>query len=199
MRSRIVASSLAAVFMTALFASCSKPKPVIAPEPPPPDEMATPAPAEETAPAAGTIDVQSEPAITSAEFPEAGVASGELPADVEAINRAGYLTDAFFETDKADLRDDTREILARNAAWLREHPTVKVLIEGHCDERHTAEYNLALGWRRSNSAKDYIVSLGVAADRIAAISYGEEKPFAAGHDESSWSQNRRAHFVVTAR
>ena len=199
MRSRIFASSLAAVFVTALLASCSKPKPVIAPEPPEATATATPVPTQEAEPAAGTLDVQSEPAITSAEIPEAGVASGELPADVEAINRAGYLTDAFFETDKADLRDDTREVLARNAAWLRDHLTVKVLIEGHCDERNTAEYNLALGWRRANAAKDYIVSLGVAADRITAISYGEEKPFAAGHDESAWSQNRRAHFVVTER
>jgi peptidoglycan-associated lipoprotein len=132
-------------------------------------------------------------------MPEAGVLAGELPADVEAINRAGYLTDVFFETDKADLRDDTREVLARNAAWLREHLTVKVLIEGHCDERNTAEYNLALGWRRANAAKDYTVSLGVAGDRIAVISYGEEKPFATGTTEAAWSQNRRGHFVVTAR
>jgi len=143
--------------------------------------------------------VQSEPAITPAGVPESGVEAGELPADVAAINQAGYLKDAFFETDKADLRDDTREVLAANAAWLKSHPSVKVTIEGHCDERNTAEYNLALGWRRANAAKDYMVSLGVIADNVATISYGEEKPFTAGHDEVAWSQNRRAHFVVTAR
>jgi peptidoglycan-associated lipoprotein len=132
-------------------------------------------------------------------MPESGVAAGELPADVEAINRAGYVKDAFFETDKADLRDDTRDVLAANAEWLKAHPSVKLLIEGHCDERNTAEYNLALGWRRANAAKDYMVSLGVAGDNVTAISYGEEKPFAIGHDEGAWSQNRRAHFVVTAR
>ena len=200
MRSRFLASTLVAVFVTAALASCSRPKPVIAPEPP--EATATPAPASQpdagTA-ATGTLDVLSEPAIAAAETPEAGVLAGELPADVEAINRAGYLTDAFFETDKADLRDDTREVLARNAAWLREHATVQVLVEGHCDERNTAEYNLALGWRRANAAKDYMVSLGVAGERIAVISYGEEKPFAPGAGESAWSQNRRAHFAVTAR
>jgi len=199
MRSRGFASSFFAVAMTAVLVSCSRPKPVIAPEPPEAIEAPAPAPTTETTPAPGTLDVQSEPSIASAGLPEAGVSSAELPADVAAINRAGYLTDAFFETDRADLRDDTREVLARNAAWLREHPSVKVLIEGHCDERNTAEYNLALGWRRANAGKDYIVSLGVAADRIAVISYGEEKPFSDGHDEASWSQNRRAHFVVTAR
>jgi peptidoglycan-associated lipoprotein len=198
MRSRLVACSFVTVFLTAMLASCSRPKPVIAPEPQ--DTAAeAPTPATGTEPAAGTLDVLSEPPIAPAQVPESGIASGELPADVEAINRAGYLTDAYFETDKADLRDDTRETLAADAAWLREHPTIKVLIEGHCDERNTAEYNLALGWRRANSAKDYIVSLGVAADRIATISYGEEKPFAAGHDEAAWTQNRRAHFVVTGR
>lgn len=200
MRSRHVVSLFASVLAAALLVSCSRPKPVIAPEPTDSAETApvAAAPEGETG-GVGTIDVQSEPAITPAAVPESGVVTGELPADVEAINRAGYLTDAFFETDKAELRDDTREVLARNAAWLREHPTVKVLIEGHCDERNTAEYNLALGWRRANAAKDYIVSLGVAGERIAVISYGEERPFAAGSNETAWSQNRRAHFVVTAR
>ena len=73
------------------------------------------------------------------------------------LNRAGYLKDAFFDTDKADLRDETRELLAANAAWLKRHPTVKVQIEGHCDERNTEEYNLALGWRRAFAVKDYLV------------------------------------------
>jgi len=197
MTRRYLAPSLAAVLLAVLFVSCSKPKPVIAPEPP--EAAEAPAVIEEAAPAPSTIDVSSEPPIAPAQVPESGITSGELPADIEAINRAGYLTDIFFETDKADLRDETREALARNAAWLRSQPTVKILIEGHCDERNTSEYNLALGWRRANAAKDYIVSLGVPGDQIAVISYGEERPFAQGHDETAWSQNRRAHFVVTAR
>ena len=201
MRSRHGAILFIPVLVTVLLVSCSRPKPVIAPEPP--DAGTAPAAQVEPSPAppaeTGTLDVLSEPPIATAGLPESGVVSGDLPADVEAINRAGYLTDVFFETDKADLRDETREALAKNAAWLREHPSVSVLIEGHCDERNTAEYNLALGWRRANAGKDYIVSLGVAADRIATISYGEEKPFASGSGESTWAQNRRAHFVVTSR
>jgi peptidoglycan-associated lipoprotein len=191
---------LAPVLVTALLASCSRPKPVIAPEPPQEEAAATaPTAPADAATAEGTVNVLSEPPIAAAGMPESGVTSDELPADVEAINNAGYLTDAYFDTDKADLRDETRDTLARNAAWLRQHATVKVLIEGHCDERNTAEYNLALGWRRANAAKDYIVSLGVEADRIATISYGEEKPFASGGNEAAWAQNRRAHFVVTGR
>jgi peptidoglycan-associated lipoprotein len=198
MRKRLLVPGFAAAVLAVVAASCSHSKPVIAPEPQAPEVTTAPTPVPE-AQSGGVTQVQSEPAITPAEVPESGVAAGELPADVAAINQAGYLKDAFFETDKADLRDDTREVLAADAAWLKNHPSVKVTIEGHCDERNTSEYNLALGWRRANAAKDYMVSLGVIADNVATISYGEEKPFAAGHDETAWSQNRRVHFVVTAR
>jgi peptidoglycan-associated lipoprotein len=200
MRKLILVHGVAAAAFAVAMASCSHPKPVIAPEPAatqvtPAPEPSTPS---ETAPS-GTMQVQSEPKIAPAGVPESGVAASELPADVEAINRAGYLADAFFDTDKAELRSDTRDVLATDAIWLKAHPTIKILVEGHCDERNTEEYNLALGWRRANAVKDYLVSLGVSPDNIATISYGEEKPFATGHDESAWSQNRRAHFVVTAR
>jgi peptidoglycan-associated lipoprotein len=198
MRKLLLVQGFATAVLAVAVASCSHPKPVIAPEPAPPAAATAPTPAPE-AQQGGTMQVSSEPAITPAGAPENGVAAGELPADVEAINRAGYLKDAFFDTDKADLRDDTRTVLAADATWLKSHPSVKILIEGHCDERNTAEYNLALGWRRANAAKDYMVSLGAAGDNIATISYGEERPFAPGHDETAWAQNRRAHFVVTAR
>jgi peptidoglycan-associated lipoprotein len=191
--------ALAGVAMAAvllLAAACSKPKPVIAPEPvaPPPQAAAG---ATEVSGAAS--EVTSEPALVPAATPESGVVGGELPADLAELNRAGYLSDAFFDTNKAELRDDTREALAANATWLRAHPTVKVTIEGHCDERNTTEYNLALGWRRASAVKDYIMSFGVEAARLSTISYGEERPFATCHDESCWSQNRRARFVITAR
>ena len=199
MRKLLLVHGFVAAFLAVAMMSCSHSKPVIAPEPQAPETSTAPTPAPESQPGGGTTQVESEPAITPAGVPESGVSAGELPADVEAINRAGYLQDAFFETDKSDLRDDTRDVLAANAAWLKAHPSVKVLIEGHCDERNTTEYNLALGWRRANAAKDYMVSLGVAADSVSTISYGEEKPFSAGHDETAWSQNRRAHFVVTGR
>lgn len=179
------------------LAGCSRPKAVVAPAMPSPVEPSR-APTGSAAAPRGTLTVQAEPSIAPAQSPESQVASSELPADLEQINRAGYLKDAFFDTDKAELRPDAREALAEDAAWLRAHLTVKIMIEGHCDERNTAEYNLALGWRRANAVKDYLVFLGAAANNVETISYGEERPFALGHEESAWSQNRRAHFVVTA-
>lgn len=181
------------VVLLVVLGACSRPKPMIAPEVAPPKEprpVATPLPEREVSP---------EPQVHPASQPEAEITTTELPADVEAINRAGFLKEVFFDTDKAELREDARALLAANASWLQQHPTVTILIEGHCDERNTNEYNLALGWRRANAAKNYLVSLGVPANRITTISYGEEKPFAFCHNESCWWQNRRAHFVVVSR
>ncbi|MFZ5788767.1 MAG: peptidoglycan-associated lipoprotein Pal [Acidobacteriota bacterium] len=176
---------------------CSRPKPVVAPEVPV-------APQEETAPepipaTGGTAQVEPEPTIAPAQVPEAGIEGGELPTDLAELNKAGFLKDAFFDTNKADLRDDARDALAANAAWLKTHPTVRISIEGHCDERNTGEFNLALGWRRANSTKAYLVSLGIGAERISTISYGEEKPFSTCHEERCWSENRRAHVVIVGR
>ena len=112
---------------------------------------------------------------------------------------SSYLKPAFFDYDKADIRADTRDVLAANATWLKKYAGLQFTIEGHCDERGTAQYNLALGDRRANAAKDYLASLGVDASRIKTVSYGKERPFATGHDEDSWQKNRRAHFVVTAK
>lgn len=125
--------------------------------------------------------------------------SEQLPADIKELNRRGYLKDVFFATDSYDLTPEARDILAADAAWLGKHPTIKILIGGHCDERNTREYNLALGQRRADAVRDYLVFLGVSASRIQTISYGEERPFALGHNEAAWRLNRRAHFVITAR
>lgn len=103
----------------------------------------------------------------------------------------------FFDTDRSDLNSSARATLDRQAAWLKLHPSNTVTLEGHADERGTREYNLALGARRANAAKSYLVSLGVDASRIATISYGKERPVALCSDESCWSQNRRAVTVVT--
>jgi peptidoglycan-associated lipoprotein len=184
----------AAALVLGFAAACSHPQPVVAPE------TAGQAPVPAAAHAGGeTTEVKSEPSVTPAGTPEAGVSAGELPTDLAQLNQAGYLKDGFFDTDKSELRPDARDALAADATWLKAHPSIKIMIEGHCDERNTAEYNLALGWRRANAAKDYLVSLGVGADRIATISYGEERPFATCHEESCWWQNRRAHLVITAR
>ena len=179
-----------------LAPACAHHQAVIAPEPQP---AAAPAVTTQPSPGQTSTTVAPEPTITPAENPEGEIKSGALPADLEQLNKAGYLKDAFFDTSKSELRPDARDALAGDAAWLKQHPTVKITIEGHCDERNTEEYNLALGWRRANAAKDYLVSLGVPASQIATISYGEERPFATCHDESCWWQNRRDHLVITAR
>jgi peptidoglycan-associated lipoprotein len=104
--------------------------------------------------------------------------------------------DAFFDYDKADIRADARDALSQTAQFLRSYPQVKVGIEGHCDERGSTEYNLALGDRRAASAKQFLVSLGIAANRMETVSYGKERPFCSDHTEDCWKQNRRAHFIM---
>jgi peptidoglycan-associated lipoprotein len=104
--------------------------------------------------------------------------------------------DAYFDLDKADIRTDARAALGKTADFLRNYPQVKVVIEGHCDERGSTEYNLALGDRRAAAVKQYLVSLGIGADRMSTISYGKEKPFCMESTEACWQQNRRGHFVM---
>jgi len=106
------------------------------------------------------------------------------------------LRPALFDYDAATLRPDARDTLLTNAQWLKANPDVGVTIEGHADERGTSEYNLALGWRRARAAADFLVAAGIAPGRIRTISYGKERPFVLGHDESAWRWNRRAHFVA---
>jgi peptidoglycan-associated lipoprotein len=103
--------------------------------------------------------------------------------------------DAYFEYDKADIRPDARDALSKTADFLKSNPSIKVTIEGHCDERGSTEYNLGLGDRRASAVKQYIISLGVAADRISTVSFGKEKPFCSESNEACWQQNRRGHFV----
>lgn len=106
------------------------------------------------------------------------------------------LQPAFFDLDSDALREDARAALDKDARSLRENATVAVTIEGHCDERGTAEYNQALGERRAQAAKDYLVAAGIAESRLKIVSYGKERPFSEGHDEASWQQNRRAHLTT---
>ena len=102
----------------------------------------------------------------------------------------------YFDFDKSDIRSDMRAVLDKKGRFLMSNPTYLIQIEGHCDERGTVEYNIALGHRRSQATKDYLISLGVDASRIDTVSYGEERPSDSGHDESAWSKNRRAKFNV---
>jgi peptidoglycan-associated lipoprotein len=109
------------------------------------------------------------------------------------------LKDVYFDFDKYDIRAGDARILDTNAGWLKSNPDQLVLIEGHCDERGTNEYNLALGERRAKATMNYLVSQGVQATRITIISYGEERPVCTEHNEACWSRNRHAHFLVKPR
>jgi peptidoglycan-associated lipoprotein len=109
----------------------------------------------------------------------------------------GPLADIRFAFDEATLSDEARATLERHALWLQTHRDVRVMVEGHCDERGTVEYNLALGDQRARAAYDYLVGLGVAPERLTTVSYGKERPLDLGHDEASWARNRRAAFVVS--
>jgi peptidoglycan-associated lipoprotein len=109
----------------------------------------------------------------------------------------GPLHDIHFDYDDYTIRQQDSEILRVNAKWLQDHPKSHVQVEGHCDERGSAEYNMALGAKRAQAAKDYLNTLGVAADRVTTISYGKELPLCTEHDEECWSRNRRGHFVVS--
>jgi len=113
--------------------------------------------------------------------------------------KAGGLQTVFFGFDSSNLEADTKSSLKSNADFLKSNPSVDVQVEGHCDERGGRQYNLALGERRAKAVRDYLIALGVQSKRISTISYGSERPKAEGHDESAWSQNRRANFVITAK
>ncbi len=116
-----------------------------------------------------------------------------------AVPAASPLKDVFFDFDKFAIRDDQKAALDTNVAWLKTNSRAKLTIEGHCDERGTPEYNLGLGERRAKAVKEYLVTAGVAADRIVTVSYGEERPFVLGHDEAAWKWNRRGHFVISGQ
>jgi peptidoglycan-associated lipoprotein len=132
------------------------------------------------------------------EFEKSLVAKRE-PGIEGVVLETKLLKDIHFDFDKYDIRPGDAEILKGNAALLMKYPTVKIQIEGHCDERGTIEYNLALGERRASSAKNYLISLGLSASRISTISYGKEKPLDPGHNEEAWAKNRRAHFIVLSK
>jgi peptidoglycan-associated lipoprotein len=109
---------------------------------------------------------------------------------------SGLFKDVYFDFDRYDVQQDAKAVLEGIASWLLKNPSTKILVEGHCDERGTNEYNLALGDRRARAVRDYLVALGIPSDRIETISYGEEKPACTEKTEECWAKNRRAHFVV---
>jgi len=133
-------------------------------------------------------------------IPQEPLAEEDLNArDLDTLNRDSPLQPVFFAFDSQEIGEEARAVLDANADVLRSYPNWIVTIEGHCDERGTAEYNLALGERRALAARSYLVQVGVSADRLRTVSYGKEFPFDPGHDEAAWAKNRRAHFVITSK
>jgi peptidoglycan-associated lipoprotein len=183
-----------AVLVMALGAgACGKKKPPVArPMPPPPSTGTTttaPPPAPPT-PVPDTTPIPPEPRITDDPL---------VSGDLDIINKNSPFQPVFFPLDSFEVDGTAQQALSTNAGLLKKYPSWVITIEGHCDERGTAEYNLALGEKRALAAKTYLVSLGIPADRLRTVSYGKEFPFDPGHDEGAWSKNRRAHFVVTSK
>ncbi|MBW8271498.1 peptidoglycan-associated lipoprotein Pal [Caldovatus aquaticus] len=137
-------------------------------------------------------DDQSQTASTGA----GGAGAGQIRPGSQEDLVANVGDRVFFDFDRANIRPDQRPVLERQARWLQQYPQVQVTVEGHADERGTREYNLALGQRRANAARDVLIANGVAASRIETISYGEDRPAALGSNEEAWAQNRRAVTVV---
>lgn len=169
-------------------AACGKKAPKVTPPPPP----APAAPAAPPAPPAPPPPAQ-PPAAPRA------LSEDELFARASAAEIEKNFKDVYFDLDASSIKDDARASLQANATYMKRWASIRVNVEGHCDERGTAEYNLGLGDRRGNAVKDYLVSLGVPASSINVVSKGKESPFCTDHNEACWQQNRRGHFVVTAK
>ena len=186
---RSIALILTAASLVVAGACHKKPAPVARPMPPPattPGVTRPPTPPEPV----------NEPTIVPPEpVRDETIASASL----DDLNRNSLLKPVMFEYDSSELSAAAVQTLQENTAVLKKYSTWAVTIEGHCDERGTAEYNLALGERRAVAARAYLVSMGISADRLRTVSYGKEFPFDPGHDESAYSKNRRAHFVITAK
>ncbi len=175
MRTAVRALSVfAAVGLLALFAAgCAKKAAEAPPTPPPAPPVTQPAPTPPPTPPPPPPTPPPAPKVTASDF-----------------------SDAFFDFDSFALRDDAKAALDKDAKLLRDNADVSITVEGHCDERGTVEYNLALGEKRAGAARDYLVGAGVTAARVQTVSYGKERPFCQEHTEDCWQQNRRAHFVL---
>lgn len=213
MRKKIIGCLVVLSFGALFMGGCAKKdvvrteEPISAVQTAPP--TAQPAPAEVARPAQPTQEARPEaqggataqpmtettttrePAVAQ-EAPKAGKAETAAPA----AELQAELQKIYFNFDSADLSEESRSTLSKNAEYLSKQSSVKVQIEGHCDERGSDDYNIALGERRAKAAKDYLVNLGIGSDRLATISYGEEKPVDQGHDDAAWAKNRRAEFVI---
>jgi peptidoglycan-associated lipoprotein len=172
--------ALAIILVFSFAVSCKKkPKEV----PPPPPQVKEQPKVEKVEP-----PVVKEPVLSEEEI--------YLQKSLEQINKEKPLGNIYFDYDKALVREDAKPVLETNASWLNKFRTIKILIEGHCDERGTEEYNLALGEKRAKAAMDYLTTLGISSGRMKILSYGKSQPADPGHDEAAWQKNRRDQFTV---
>ena len=181
---------VAVILALAVTAACGKKKVATGPQPPPAEE----APVVTPNPPAPTERVEDRTPVAQP-LADESITNKSL----DDLNRDSPLKPVFFLLDSAELDESGRAIAQANAGMLKKFSTWGITIEGHCDERGTAEYNLALGERRAVAVKTYLSSLGVSPDRIRTVSYGKEFPFDMGHSEDAWAKNRRGHFVITSK
>jgi len=186
---------VALLLLCVVVAGCSKKQaPVTKPAPPPNLSSGIAAP-DEGEPSPQPSRISETPLAGSEAIEEDGISARAL----DDLNRDSPLQPVFYPLDSSELDETGRMTVAANAQILKKYPKWAITVEGHCDERGTAEYNLSLGDRRAVAVKSYLVSLGIASDRILTVSYGKEFPFDAGHDDGAWARNRRAHFVITSK
>jgi peptidoglycan-associated lipoprotein len=188
---RLVSTIALSAALAIAAAGCHKKVPRAAPAPPPPPPAAAP---------------QTPPPPPPPPPPPAAPAPRPLSEEeifarksVVQLNEEKLMDDAFFDLDKSEVREDAKPALQKDADWLKKWASVQVTLEGHCDSRGSAEYNLGLGSRRATAVKTYLVSLGVPAGRVTVVSKGKEQPFCNEENESCWQQNRRGHFVITGK
>ena len=188
---RLIATLIASAALATAVACGKKTPPVARPAPPPPTATTATPPGPPAPP---------EPAREPVSVPAEPVRDDRISsASLDDLNKNSPLKPVYFELDSSELSAANQKSLDANAALLKRYSSWAVTVEGHCDERGTAEYNLALGERRAIAARAYLVSLGIAADRLRTVSYGKEFPFDPGHDETAFAKNRRAHFVITSK
>ena len=155
--------------------------------------------AAKVAPTQGPVVEKVEEPVTKVEKPALSEEEIYQQKSIEELNKGQILKKINFDFDQYQIREDMKPVLQANADWLLKFSTVQVLIEGHCDERGTIEYNIALGEKRAEAAKNYLASLGVNAAKVKIVSYGKSKPLVQGEDENTYFQNRRAEFVITKK
>ena len=188
---RLITTIALSAALAIAVAGCHKKVPAPAPAPPPPPPAtAPPTPPPPPAPPPPAPAPAPRPLSEEEIFARKSVAQ---------LNDEKPLDDVFFDLDKSSFREDAKPALQKDADWMKKWTSVAVTLEGHCDSRGSAEYNLGLGNRRATAVKDYLVSLGVPAGRVTVVSKGKEQPFCRDENEGCWQQNRRGHFVVTAK